>query len=468
MVLLVCKGINDRKIRKRIFFITFFLITNYLSSQYQLDSLCGIKSLLVVYKFYGITPDYKEINSLIKKYPDGISMYALYKILNKKGLHIQGVKISLKELSDLRIPAICYFYPEHFVVIEGYKEGKFKVVDLPKTYYLTEKEISPYYSGFVILVAPEKELLPKIKRDGPDIRFEKYSYYFGKVRHGEKLNFTFKFKNIGNQPLRIKSIRASCGCIISSISKRIFLPREKGEIKVKFDTTGRSGWQQQPIYVYSNDPATPLILLQLKGEILSELRYIPKVIDFGAVRKGQFVCRSLYIIPGEEKFKIEKIIIPSYFKLENKKLEDPLRYELKISFSPKQVIGKLEEKLILYTNLRKYKKIEIPIIAEVKGEIVCFPEFFFFGIVKGKKQLSRTIRISNYFKKDFQITEITKNIDWIFLNLKNSKKQKEYELVATLNIKKLPIGFAKGELKIRTNILDEPILKIPVYIWVER
>lgn len=451
--------------------VTFFFFFGLNLLSFPQDNLCGIKSLLIIYRYFGIRPDFEETSKLIRKYPDGISMYVLYKILNKKGLHTQGVKISLKELSDLRIPAICYFYPEHFVVIEGYKEGKFKVVDLPKTYYLTEKEISSYYSGFVILVAPGKELLPKIKRDGPDIRFEKYSYYFGKVTPGEKLNFTFKFKNIGNQPLRIKSIRASCGCIISSISKRIFLPREKGEIKVKFDTTGRSGWQQQPIYVYSNDPATPLILLQLKGEILSELRYIPKVIDFGIVRKGQFVYRSLYtlyIMPGEEKFKIEKIIIPSYFKLENKKLEDPLRYELKISFSPKQVIGRLEEKLILYTNLRKYKKIEIPIIAEVKGEIVCFPEFFFFGIVKGKKQLNRTIRISNYFKKDFQITEITKNIDWIFLNFKNSKKQKEYELVATLNIEKLPIGLAKGEVKIRTNILDEPILKIPVYIWVER
>ncbi|MCM8803091.1 MAG: cysteine peptidase family C39 domain-containing protein [Candidatus Omnitrophica bacterium] len=123
-----------KNFKKTIFFISFLLITNFPFPQPKTDFLCGIKSLLVVYKFFGINPDSQEISSLIKKYPDGMSMYALYKILNKKGLYTQGVKISLKELST-------------------------------------------FYSGFVLLVAPDKELLPQIKRNGPDIRFEKYSQF---------------------------------------------------------------------------------------------------------------------------------------------------------------------------------------------------------------------------------------------------------------------------------------------------
>ena len=447
-----------------VFTVMFFLKVSFSYSQ---DNLCGIKSLLVIYKIFGIKPDYREISSLIKKYPDGMSMYTLYKILNKKGLYAQGVKISLKELSELKIPAICYFYPEHFVVIERYKDGKFKVIDPPKTYYLTEKEISSYYSGFVLLVSPDKEAVPNIKRNGPDIRFKKYTYYFRKIKPGKKLTFKFKFINKGNEPLVIKNIRASCGCIVSQLSKRIYLPKEKGEIKVEFDTKGRIGWQKEYIYLQTNDPASPLTVLQLQGDILTDLRYTPSIVDFGVVRKNQIVQRSLYIILGEEKFKIKKIVVPSYSKVENIKTKTPLIYEIQISFSPKEIIPKFEEKMILYTNSKRYRKIEIPVKAEIKGEINCFPNFFFFGVVTDKSQLNREIIISNYFKKDFQIIEINKNIDWITFDLKHLKNN-EYKLIAKLKKEKLPIGCIKGEIEVKTNLIDEPVLKIPVYVWKEK
>jgi len=449
--------------RKIILLITVLFVL----FSYSQDNLCGIKSLLVIYKIFGITPDYKEISSLIRKHPDGLNMYEIYRNLKKKGLYVKGIKLSLKDLSHINLPSICYFYPEHFAVIESYKDDKFKVIDPPKTYYLTEKEISSYYSGFVLLVSPDKEAFPNIKRNGPDIRFRKYTCYFRKIEPGKKLTFKFKFINKGNEPLIIKNLRASCGCIVSQLSKKIYLPKEKGEIKVEFDTKGRSGWQKEYIYLHTNDPASPLTVLQLQGDILTDLRYTPSAIDFGVVRKNQIVQRCLYIIPEEEKFKIKKIIVPSYLKVENIKTKAPLIYEIQISFSPKEIIPKFEEKMILYTNSRKYRKIEIPIKAEVKGEINCFPEFFFFGVVKNDKKLSRSITIYNYFQKDFQITEISKNIDWVSSNCQHLKNNK-YRLVATLNKGRLPIGIAKGEIRVKTNILNEPVLKIPVYVWVEK
>jgi len=259
--------------------------------------------------------------------------------------------------------------------------------------------------------------------------------------------------------LIIKNLRASCGCIVSQLSKKIYLPKEKGEIKVEFDTRGKSGWQKEYIYLHTNDPASPLTVLQLQGDILTDLRYTPSAIDFGVVRKNQIVQRSLYIMAGEEKFKIKKIIVPSYLKVENIKTKTPLIYEIQISFSPKEIIPKFEEKLILYTNSRKYRKIEIPVKAEVKGEMNCFPEFFFFGMVKNDEKLSRSITIYNYFKKDFQIIEITKDIDWLTLNLQHLKNS-QYKLIAKFKKEKLPVGCIKGEIKIKTNLIDEPVLKI--------
>ncbi|MFN4228182.1 MAG: cysteine peptidase family C39 domain-containing protein [Candidatus Ratteibacteria bacterium] len=97
---------------KKILIIVVVFFFNLVIKIYsQQDSLCGIKSLLVVYKLFGINPDYKEMTYLIKKYPNGMSMYALYKILNRRGLYVEGIKMSLKELSQVNLPAICYFYP---------------------------------------------------------------------------------------------------------------------------------------------------------------------------------------------------------------------------------------------------------------------------------------------------------------------------------------------------------------------
>ena len=76
--------------RKIILLITVLFVL----CSYSQDNLCGIKSLLVIYKIFGITPDYKEISSLIRKHPDGLNMSEIYRNLKKKGLYVKGIKLS--------------------------------------------------------------------------------------------------------------------------------------------------------------------------------------------------------------------------------------------------------------------------------------------------------------------------------------------------------------------------------------
>lgn len=440
--------------------VIYFLFSTFLFPQ-AIDNLCGVRCLLVIYKEFGIVPEFKKISRLIEKYPNGMSMYSLYKILNKKGLHAQGVKVSLKELKELNIPAILFMYPHHFVVFRGYKNGKYEIIDPPKKYYLREKQLKKY-SGFALLVSRDK--IPEIKRDGPDIRFSKYRYNFGRIKPGREVRCKFIFTNKGTAPLIIKKVRAGCGCVDIEVSQTFLVPGEKGKIKVKFDTEGREGIQKQFIYVHSNDPITPLILLSVEGIVHTSFRYYPYLVDFGRIRIGEISKREIFLLSGEgEKLKIKKIVVPDNFKIKKEKLEKKEGYKITLTFKPEK-IARMNDKIRIYTTNRR---IEIPIKAEVKGEISCFPEFFFFGMVKNDEKLSRSITIYNYFQKDFQITEISKNIDWVSSNCQHLKNNK-YRLVATLNKGRLPIGIAKGEIRVKTNIPNEPVLKIPVYVWVEK
>jgi len=218
----------------------------------------------VIYKYFGIKPDFKEITHLIQKHPYGMSMYELYRYLKREGLNVEEAKVSLKELKELNLPAILFMYPHHFVVFYGYKNGKYEIIDPPKKYYLTEKQLKRY-SGLALLVSRDK--IPEIKRDGPDIRFNRYRYNFGRIKMGKKVKYKFIFTNKGTKPLIIKKIRAGCECIDVEISKKYLMPGEKGSIRVKFELLGWEGIKKYVVYVHSNDPITPLILLRLEGTI---------------------------------------------------------------------------------------------------------------------------------------------------------------------------------------------------------
>ncbi|HCY24836.1 MAG TPA: hypothetical protein DHU80_01260, partial [Cryomorphaceae bacterium] len=48
--------------------------------------------------------------------------------------------------------------------------------------------------------------------DGAQINFEQKVINYGKIEKGGNGSRVFKFKNEGNEPLVLNSVRASCGC----------------------------------------------------------------------------------------------------------------------------------------------------------------------------------------------------------------------------------------------------------------
>lgn len=94
------------------------------------------------------------------------------------------------------------------------------------------------------------------------------SYDFGKVTDGEKVNYSFRFKNMGTKPLVIAEATASCGCTVPQKPEKPILPGETGFIKIVFDSKGRVGTAHKTITVTSNaKPEFPQLVLT--GEVIS-------------------------------------------------------------------------------------------------------------------------------------------------------------------------------------------------------
>ena len=106
----------------------------------------------------------------------------------------------------------------------------------------------------------------QVFKDSTTVQIIDSVYDFGKVTDGEKVEYSYRFKNTGKNPLIITSAAPSCGCTVADKPEQPVQPGETGFIKVVFNSQGRVGEAHKEIAVVSNAfPAFPV--LQLKGKV---------------------------------------------------------------------------------------------------------------------------------------------------------------------------------------------------------
>jgi Protein of unknown function (DUF1573) len=74
----------------------------------------------------------------------------------------------------------------------------------------------------------------------------------GKVKEGEKIEISYRFRNTGNEMLIINNIVVSCGCTVAEKPEAPIAPGAEGAIKATFDTKGRVGTNHKTMAVYTN------------------------------------------------------------------------------------------------------------------------------------------------------------------------------------------------------------------------
>jgi hypothetical protein len=95
------------------------------------------------------------------------------------------------------------------------------------------------------------------------------AFNFGTIAEGEKVEYSYRFKNTGSTPLMIVSATASCGCTVPEKPEKPVLPGETSYIKVVFNSQGKVGQNHKDITVIANTyPAFPT--LKLSGEVTAK------------------------------------------------------------------------------------------------------------------------------------------------------------------------------------------------------
>jgi len=77
--------------------------------------------------------------------------------------------------------------------------------------------------------------------------------------------YEYPFKNTGQVPLIITSVRSSCGCYTPEWPKVAVLPGDSGIVKGRYSSLGRPGKFQRSLTVIFKEDQIPRQMLYVKG-----------------------------------------------------------------------------------------------------------------------------------------------------------------------------------------------------------
>lgn len=99
------------------------------------------------------------------------------------------------------------------------------------------------------------------------------------VRHyypviaGQELNLSYELTNTGDQPLIIRDIQPSCGCIVSMPESRMLLPEKTLRLKFVYQSAKNIGYVQHVIRIYCNVPPNGIVKLVFDTNVVPHADY---------------------------------------------------------------------------------------------------------------------------------------------------------------------------------------------------
>ena len=101
----------------------------------------------------------------------------------------------------------------------------------------------------------------------PKISFDESEHNFGNIEEkGGKVSHKFTFTNNGKNPLRILSVKPSCGCTTPDWTKDEIKPGNQGYIIAEYNPKGRPGVFRKSLSIVTND--NQRVLIFIKGKVI--------------------------------------------------------------------------------------------------------------------------------------------------------------------------------------------------------
>ncbi len=310
----------------------------------------------------------------------------------------------------------------------------------------------------------------------PQITLKKNNHEFSEVIiAGSEVVHVFSFTNEGTATLQIESLETDCGCVATNTSNNHILPGGNGTIRVAVERDDQyTGPFLENVRVYTNDPNTPIVYLQVRGTILTPLTY-PKKIELGRLEKGKRVSKkinlknnlknSVEITEHTDSNKGITITLPKM----NITAGENMECEVVLMVND---VGLYDESLTITAHAQevlpgtdsKDLEMSIQFRGRVLGGIVVLPQNLFLGVLDGSgKSLQKKVQIKTDSGQPFALKKVSADNFSVTASLsQESQTAHEVELTITPKMNNKLSGLVEGTIHILTTHPEAPKITIPI------
>ena len=261
----------------------------------------------------------------------------------------------------------------------------------------------------------------------------------GEVEFQKPRQFHLGFTNKGDKPLLIKEVKASCGCIDVVFPKSPIAAGSRGEIGLTFDAKLLGSFYKE-VEVLTNASDKPAYIA-IQGTVVTEVqdysdefpidlgnvRLMTNIVEFDDVNRGDYPTAELRILNTDRTaYRPELMHLPPYLSakcepedipagkvgtihltLNSKKLSQLGLTQTSIYLS-RYLGDKISEKneiLVSAILLPNFSDMNEKALA-VAPELSVSESSIDMNIPKGKKEVSRTIILTNTGKSDLHIQQV--------------------------------------------------------------
>ncbi len=209
---------------------------------------------------------------------------------------------------------------------------------------------------------------------------------FGTVARGSKQEFAFELNNIYQQPVRIASVRSSCGCATVHVRNDRIDSSDNTAVVVNYNTRSFLGHQRSTITVVFDRPRRAEVQLHVTGFIRSDVVFQPGAASFGTVNIGEGAETTIEIAyAGRDDWEIVDVRSANpHLEVELEETQrDSARvgYNMLIRLKPTIPVGYLRDQLYVITNDEQGGRVPLPLEGHIQSPLTISPASLFLGVL---------------------------------------------------------------------------------------
>jgi len=162
------------------------------------------------------------------------------------------------------------------------------------------KKLLFFVLSLLFFAACEKRLKPATV-----IIVDPVRHYYPVVQ-GEIMRVSYAIENVSENPLFIREVQTSCGCLTQNNELPIvILPHKQGYINVDFNTIKNTGYAQHFIYLYGNFKDSSLVELQFDTNIVPPGNTSPDYEELWQEQTGTTIKDAVDGTSGEKGYYVD-------------------------------------------------------------------------------------------------------------------------------------------------------------------